>query len=496
MMRILIDTNIFIPSEDSEIELDSKLAELHRLVSGEHQLLVHPSSREDILRDKNEKRRGSMLRRLDKYIELADAPQFSSLDEETMLVGAPRKANDSVDNLILLSLHKNCVHWLITHDEGLRRKAKKIGDYERVFTVEQAITALLKATEEELRLYPNISNVPCHSLDVKNVFFDSLRLGYSGFDEWFSACSREGRYAWVCNDDDRIHAIAIYKHETNPVVTQDDRALRGSVLKLCTFKVLKKGFKIGELLLKQAFNYASDNSIEYVYCTVAPGEHEMLEDLLVEFGFYDFGIDNKGRDRVFVKSFPKILPDTDDPPLEYSIKYYPAIKLDANSVYLIPIQPQYHKVLFPELAIQSDLFSEVSNSAGNAIKQAYLCRTPTKSVEPGDIVFFYRTTDDKAITTYGIVDQFYIESEPEKIFQWVSKRTVYSYSEIKKMSNSGEVKVILFRLIKHLKSPIDLSILKKSGVVNGSIQSLVKLDLAKTKILLKEASINDCLLPN
>lgn len=175
-MRILIDTNIFIPSEDSEIELDSKLAELHRLISGEHQLLVHPSSRDDISRDKNEKRRGSMLRRLDKYIELADTPQFFSLDEEIMLMGAPRKENDSVDNLILLSLHKNCVHWLITHDEGLRKKAKNLGDYERVFTVEQAITALLKSTEEELQLYPNISNVPCHSLDVRNVFFDSLIL--------------------------------------------------------------------------------------------------------------------------------------------------------------------------------------------------------------------------------------------------------------------------------------------------------------------------------
>ncbi len=495
-MRILIDTNIFIPSEDSEIELDSKLAELHRLISGEHQLLVHPSSRDDISRDKNEKRRSSMLQRLDKYIELTGTPQFLSLDEETMLMGAPRKENDSVDNLILLSLHKNCVHWLITHDEGLRKKAKKLGDYERVFTVEQAIATLLKATEEELRLYPNISNVPCHSLDVKNVFFDSLRLGYNGFDEWFSGCSREGRYAWVCKDDDDIHAIAIYKHENNPVVTLDDRALRGSVLKLCTFKVLKKGFKIGELLLKQAFNYASDNSIEYVYCTVAPGEHEMLEDLLVEFGFYEFGTDEKGRDRVFVKSFPKILPDTGEPPLEYAIKYYPAIKLDSNNVYLIPIQPQFHKILFPELIIQSDLFSEVNNSAGNAIKQAYLCRTPTKSVKPGGIVFFYRTIDDKSITTYGIVDQFYVESEVEKIFQWVSKRTVYSYSDIKKMSSLGEVKVILFRLIKHLKSPVSIMDLKRTGVINGSIQSLVKLDIDKTKILLKEASINDCLLPN
>lgn len=387
-MRILIDTNIFIPMEDSAIQLDTKLAELHRLASTEHQILVHPSSKDDISRDKNDARRSSMLQRLNKYVELESPPQFLE-NEEEQLLGSPKKDNDRVDNLILLALHKNCVHWLVTQDEGIHKKAKTIGAYERVLSVDQAIRALLKTKEGQHRLYPNIENVLCHTLNLNHKFFQSLRADYDGFDAWFSEkCSKTGRQAWACISGDEIHALAIYKQESSPIVTNDNRGLPGDVLKLCTFKVVKRGFKIGELLLKQAFNYASDNNLQFVYATVAPGQHEMLEDLFSEFGFSEYGTDSQGRDIVYVKEFPSILPITDDPPLDYTVKYYPATKLDGNKAFLIPIKPRYHNILFPEQRIQSDMFSDVGNSAGNAIKQAYLCKSPTKSVKPGDMIFF------------------------------------------------------------------------------------------------------------
>ena len=494
-MRILIDTNIFIPMEDSSIELDGKLAELHRLASGSHQLLIHPASRDDISRDRNTSRRDSMLRRLEKYLELESPPAFGTGEEEG-LFGVPRKINDHCDNLILLALHRNCVHWLVTQDEGIHKKAKSIGEYERVLTVDQAISSLLKADNEHHRLYPNIEDVLCHSLDLRNSFFDSLREGYEGFDKWFvEKCAQSGRRAWACTSGSDIHAIAIYKKEESPIVTVDKRGLPGNVLKICTFKVVKRGLKIGELMLKQAFNYATSHNIQYVYATVAPGEHEMLEDLFTEFGFYDYGIDTAGRDHVFVKEFPIEIPNTTDPPLEYSIKYYPNIKLENNSVLIVPIRPQYHDVLFPELVVQPDMFSDVANSAGNAIKQAYLCRSPMKSICPGDIIFFYRTSDQKAVTTYGVVDQFLIESEADKIYQWVSKRTVYSFEEIQGMSGK-EVRVILFRLVRHIINPIHYSRLLEEGIVKGPIQSIVTLSRDNAIKLLEDAEINDCFIPN
>lgn len=492
-MRILIDTNIFIPMEDSANVFDERMAELHRLASGRHQLMVHPASRDDIGRDKDLSRREIMLQRLDKYLELESPPEFDSGEEER-LVGLPKKDNDRVDNLILLALHRSCVHWLVTLDQGIHKKAKLLGEYERVLTVDQAISSLLKLGYEERRLYPNIVDVPCHTLSLSDVFFDSLRSSYADFDTWFiDKCAKTGRSAWACMDNGLIQAVAIYKQENSPIITSGNQGLPGKTLKLCTFKVVKRGYKIGELLLKQAFNYAIENSIEYIYVTVDPGQHTLLEDLFHEFGFVEYGIDSKGRDKVLVKEFPRILPVNDDSPLEYAIKYYPAIKIDGNQAFLVPIRPVYHSTLFPELRVQDDLFASVENSAGNAIKQAYLCHSPTKSIRPGDIMFFYRTQDDMAITTYGVVDQFFIEDEAETIFQWVSKRTVYSYEDIQGMSGS-QVKVILFRLIRHVEDPITFKRLKDLGVVSGPIQSLIKLSEEKIKLLIKEAGINDCIL--
>ncbi len=495
-MRILLDTNIFIPLEDSSIDIDWTLTELNRIVSAKHQLLVHPATAEDLARDKNEERRRKILARLDKYPSLEFPPIFQDGEEEK-LIGIPKKDNDRIDNLILLAVHRNCVHWLITNDEGLHKKARKIGEQERVLTVEQAINTLSKVDKEELTLYPSVKNVPCHTLDLKNPIFDSLRNSYD-FDQWFNEqCAKTGREAWICSDGTNIDALCIYKKEDDPIVTTEKKGLSGQVLKLCTFKVLKVGHKIGELLVKQAFNFAIENNMDHVYATVEPDKHGLLIELFTEFGFYEYGIDTKGRDIVFVKDFPKAFPITEDNPLVYAIKYFPLLKITTNAAYLVPIQPQFHEILFPELKniFQSDLFEDGPSPAGNTIKKAYLCNTNTSSIRAGDILFFYRTKDYMTLTSYGIVDQFYIESDSEKILQWVSKRTVYSNKEIQSMKGKA-VKIILFRLVGHFENQIAFSKLKQLKIVEGAIQSVTKISDFKIKTIINEAKLNDRILSN
>ena len=496
-MRILLDTNIFIPLEDSSIELTEKLAELSRLASGAHPLLIHPASYRDIARDKNEYRRNLMLRRLGKYKQLEAPPELDSETEED-LFGAPGKDNDSVDNLILYALHRSCIHWLITEDKGIHYKAKAIGEQERVLFIDDAIVVLSELVETNASLqHPHIEDVPCHALQISNPFFDSLRNGYGGaaFDKWFlQTCCQGGRRTWVCREGDDIHAICIYKPEENEIITNDNKALSGKGLKLCTFKVATNGYKLGELMLKQAFHYVMNNGMENVYATVEPEAHQFLEDLLKDFGFTYYGIDVQGRDHVYVKSFPVDLPITTDTNLDYAIKYYPAFRLQNNKAYLIPIRPQYHQVLFPELRRQPDIFSSISNSAGNSIKQAYLCHCACKSIKPGDVVFFYRTGDDKAITSYGVVDDFIIENDPEAIYQWVAKRTVYSFEEIDDMASGGrEVKVILFRFFDHFEDGLTFERLKELGIVKGSIQSVTTLSDENAVKIIRESEIHDCL---
>ncbi len=493
-MRILVDTNVLIPLEDPE-RFSDQLAALNRLVSGKHELLYHPGSCEDLGQDRNDARRTMMLKRLRKYNVLESPPELSEEDEQA-LFGPPRKRNDQVDHMILYALHRKCVHLLITEDQGLHKKARLINESERVLRVEAAIVALLALENDESRLHPNLQDVPCHSIDLTNSFFDTLRAGYAGFDKWFEDnCCRTGRRAWISLEGKLIHSICIYKQEVDEVVTAQGLQLTGRLLKLCTFKVQTQGYKLGELMLKQAFNYAVQNHIEYVYATVDPGVHSFLEELLIDFGFETVGIDKDGRDLVYVKCFPSTLPDSDDSNLNFAIKYYPSFRLqeNGNKAFLVPIEPQYHRILFPEIQRQNNLFDSISNSAGNSIKQAYLSKANISSIKPGDVLFFYRTHDEMAITTYGIVDQFLIETNPDHIYQWVAKRTVYSYADIAGMVG-GRVKVILFRIIGHLESPINYIQLKDLGIVTGPIQSITSLTHAKAKTIIREAHIHDCLI--
>ena len=55
-MRILVDTNVFFRLED-EVPVDPTYANISRLASGKHTLLLHPLTKADIERDKDARRR-------------------------------------------------------------------------------------------------------------------------------------------------------------------------------------------------------------------------------------------------------------------------------------------------------------------------------------------------------------------------------------------------------------------------------------------------------
>jgi len=110
----------------------------------------------------------------------------------------------------------------------------------------------------------------------------------------------------------------------------------------------------------------------------------------------------------------------------------------------------------------------------NAIKQAYLCKAPSNQVHAGDIVLFYRSKDEMAVTTIGIVERYETHTEAAKIMQLVSRRTVYSQSEIEAMTNKS-VRVMLFRLVGHFNKPISLASLKHDANVSGKLMSITKI---------------------
>lgn len=85
-------------------------------------------------------------------------------------------------------------------------------------------------------------------------------------------------------------------------------------LKLCTFKVAQTatGKKLGELMLKLAFNYAHQNNLASVYLTIFPKYEEAML-LLDDNGFHV--VDHKG-DEVIVS---KMMEPSSDLPSDYDV---------------------------------------------------------------------------------------------------------------------------------------------------------------------------------
>jgi hypothetical protein len=340
---------------------------------------------------------------------------------------------------------------------------------------------LKRLHEQSLVELPNIADVPLHTLtpELHNPFFDSLRGGYSGFDQWFREKARDGRSSWIYrNDSGDIGALCVYAIQTDEVITDDGKVLRGQALKLCTFKVAEtsRGKKVGELFLKAAFKFATLNRLEHIFVHAQSDRHVNLVDLLEDFGFIATG--SYRGDLVFVKEHPGSAPSSDLPPFEYLRRYYPHYKEEVGTQkFIVPIRPTFHRVLFPDFQSRIDsqipLFAQ-QNQAGNAIKLAYLSHSQTKNMKPGDIVLFYRSEDIKAITSFGVVEEFAVHSDSDVIARMVSRRTVYTMKDIEGLCEKP-VKIMLFRLIQHFDKPKTFEWLVQNRVVRGNIQTIQKI---------------------
>lgn len=491
-MRYLLDTNILIPLEDSNIPLPPGLGNFVRLAQEHgHPLVFHPASEEDINRDRDAERRMRTRDRLAQYSRLDGVSACPWNTDEI-------RPNDACDNAILFALECDAAHYLVTEDREIHRKAVSRGLGNRVFAIQAADDFLRRLHEPTSVQLPNIHDVPLHSLTrlLSGEFFDSLREGYPEFDDWFRGCARNDRRAWVYwAEPDRLGALCIYARKENDDATGHGDMLPGASLKLCTFKVAPdcQGRKIGELFLKAAFRYSTENRLEHIYIHGDAEKHGFLFELLADFGFVEFG--RYGDDVVYVKKHPVIAPDetpTDLSSFEYFRRYFPHFRHDENiRKFIIPIRPEYHRILFSDYFSPSDppqmtLFNS-SHTASNAIKQAYLCHAQLGQISPGDVVLFYRSIDEKAVTSIGVVERYETLGDVNEIVDRVRRRTVYSMSEIQRMAVKP-TKVMLFRLVKHFAHPPSFDWLTQNRVVNGSIQTIREIDDDAYQRLISQAT--------
>lgn len=493
-MRILIDTNIFIHLEDNKVMDDSYSKFIRLCATYGHNILVHPSSVEDIERDKDERRKEISLSKLNKYLKL-ELPPIPSKSELSSLGLAYSKENDYIDNLILFALVKESVGILITEDIGIHKKAKKLGIDTRVLFLKQAVHSLELLHKVEDQNYPNIQEKKVYNLDINDPIFDSLKLDYPEFLEWFKNISQEARDCWVYNgENSSLGGLIIYKDEYNPVITNSGDILDGKTLKVSTFKVaeIEQGKKIGELFFKKIFNYSNKNGYQNIYLTTRPDKQQYLINLIEDFGFMPLRLCTKGRDMVYVKKIPVSAPVVDvQNKFEYHKKYYPYINCKDAKKHFVPIKPIYHRILFPELEKQQQLFYN-NLQAGNTIKKIYLSHARNSKLSTGDIVLFYRSGDKQAITTVGIIEHVETAKANDfnKVLEYSLKRSVYNYTQIQEISKKDTI-IILFRIIDHFKNSIKREWLVKNTEYTNC-QSICELRDESFRKILQVGDMNYC----
>lgn len=477
-MKILCDTNIFIDRENYEV-IPENLQRILRVFSDlEYSLLIHPSSYEEINRDRNEKRKKIVLSKIKTYQVLDKAPDPQQDLDFIRIVGAPSTRNAEIDNRILYSVYKNAVNFLITEDKKILSKAYRLNLQDRVLRINEALDVFKeKIPTISIVKPPAIVEDFCYNLSLDDPFFDSIKSDYPEFNEWFQKICQEHRKCWVYKtEEDLIDAILIYKLEdeviiSNPVLPKKTR------LKICTFKTQQFGYKIGELFIKLSVELCVKQNIDEMYLTVFSYKYENFVNLIQEYGFEKKGVKENGED-IYVKLLiPENIEEIEDFGI-ISKKYYPSF-YDGKKAhkFLIPIRPEFHERLFTGLGRQTTL-AEFAGSfiiEGNTIKKAYLSHSGIKKMRPGDILLFYKSKMDRSISSLGVIEELYRLRDPDKILQYVLKRTVYSIHEIIEISEKSTL-VILFTFHFHFDNPVGYDFLLQQGILKGPPQTIIEID--------------------
>ena len=174
------------PTSPSDIEPGTEIAAgiVRRANTLGAHLLVHPETIRELASDRNLPRHIARRTLLAKYEELTHPPDLSEV--ERVLGKVSPESNHWFDHHLLAALHADAVHHLITDDEQMHRKARRLGiSPERILTLTDARALLDTLADHPQNPPPQVRTRPLHALRRNAPIFESLRGDYPSFDRWF-----------------------------------------------------------------------------------------------------------------------------------------------------------------------------------------------------------------------------------------------------------------------------------------------------------------------
>jgi len=455
--------------------------------------MLHPESVAEIRNDRNQQRRMVAFSKASTYPTLDSPPSPEGDAGFAGSVGDAANPHDRVDNLLVYSVYRNAVDYLVSEDKEVQKKAQRLNLADRVFSCEAASALFNKMLlSDKVERPPALKWESLHNINLKDPFFDSLKAEYPSFEKWFTDKSREGRKAWVHFEDSHVSALLIPKAE-NEAVASTPPLPAGRRLKISTFKVERQGRKIGELFIKLSVKFCLKNGISEMYLTHYTKSEDNLAGLLSEYGFQKHA--KLGSEDLYLK---RMLPDAEAKslsPSEVGRRYYPSF-YDGVMVkkFVVPIQPQYHERLFTDYSERQTTMDEHLGEfivEGNTISKAYLCHSQMERISKGDLLLFYRSQDWKKLTTVGVLENVYFrQTNPSKIEETVRNRTVYSFNELQEIAKKPTL-VLLFRWHFYLPKPLSIPTLKKLKALASAPMTITKISHNSYLRIKKESQLDE-----
>lgn len=239
----------------------------------------------------------------------------------------------------------------------------------------------------------SIKKVKFKDLDINDIFFNSLKADYLGFEAWFERKANEDVY--ILKDiSNKIQAFLYMKIE-NEIDNQINPPIKEErILKVGTFKINPHGTKLGERFIKLIFDRMIQEKIRKSYVTIYKKQQPLIE-LLKTYGFIYWG--TKGEEEVYIKNFDNIVGDIQ--------KDYPLINLKNNKKIILSIYPTFHTSLFPDSKLNTERDHVVEDlSHTNCIEKIYLSGANNIiDYKKGDIIAIYRTAEVGKMAEYSSV---------------------------------------------------------------------------------------------
>ncbi len=473
-MKALLDTNIIIHRENIKVTNQSIGLLFYWLDKLKYEKMVHPYSIQELKKYSDQNMQELYDAKMSSYTQMKTIAMQD--DKFIELLGDNIKTlNDKIDNQLLYELYSNRVDILITEDKKIRQNAVILGLSSQVFSINSFIE---KCTSEN----PNLINYKVLSvkkeyignIDIHNVFFDSLKDNYVGFENWFAKKSNEEAY--ICYTDTKAILGFLYLKtedfdenydQINPKFKPMKR------LKIGTFKVESTGFRLGERFVKIIFDNAIKRKVDEIYVTMFPDNPDVkaLYELLLRWGFEYYGVKKtvSGEEVVLIKRLHFYNQDL-------SVKQnYPVIDYSKSKM-ILPIYAQYHTTLLPDSKLNTENEIDFIGSVPHryALQKVYITWGMKDYVKVGDIVLFYRMGESNpkkyssVLTTVGVIDQIIRDfNSKEEYLSYCQNRSVFTKKELEMFWDKHKYNlcVLKFIYIQSLTKRLTLEYLWKSDII-------------------------------